>query len=51
MSNDYKPEIMQLKNKKTGELKPYLGAHDAIDWFRREFPLPRGQIITTIVDL
>ena len=51
MTNDYKPEIIQIKNKKTGEEKPFLCAHDAIDWFRREFPLPRGQIVTHIIDI
>lgn len=51
MSNDYKPELIQIKNKKTGEEKPYLGAHDAIAWFRNDFPLPQGQIVTTIIDL
>lgn len=41
----YKPELMSIQG------KPYLGAHDAIAWFRTEFPLPRSQIIVYIDDL
>jgi hypothetical protein len=47
MSEDknYKPELMDIKG------KPYLGAHDAIAWFRHDFPLPRSQVVVYVDDL
>lgn len=47
MDTDFDPkrDMMEIQG------KPYLPAHNAIAWFRNDFPLPRGQIVTTIVDL
>jgi hypothetical protein len=45
-----KDSLISIKNKKTGEEKPYLPAHDAVAWFWKDHPAPRGQILTSITD-
>lgn len=48
---EFKPEIIEILNKKTGEKKPFLPAHDAITWFRTDYPGLQSRIATRIEDI
>lgn len=43
----YQPKIIEIKGR-DGKQQPYLGAHEAITWFRADFPAPRSAIIPTV---
>ncbi len=41
---DYTPKTIEIQGKGGGK-QPYLPAHEAITWFRAEFPAPRSAIV------
>lgn len=43
----HKPRIIEIKGR-DGKQQPYLGAHEAITWFRADFPAPRSAIIPLV---
>jgi len=49
MTNEtHSPKIITIKTK-DGD-KPYLGAHEAITWFRKDHPMPSSRIVPMILD-
>lgn len=51
----YRPGLSEIKVKdrdgKVVDRKPYLGAHDAVTWFKMDYPGSISSIIPKIIDL